>query len=73
MPGAQVYKRGNVTVNYLDSHTFLLHMSHCLFFPLGLALYMEDHYTFTLDPCSFALQPVPLGNPTPVLILLFTS
>ena len=34
---------------------------------------MEDQYTFSLDPCSFNLTPVPLGNPTPVPISLFSS
>ena len=73
VPGAQVYERGNVTVSYLNGHTFLLCVLHCLFFPLGLALYMEDQYTFTLGPRSFSLTPVPEGEPTPVPILLFTS
>ena len=34
---------------------------------------MEDHYTFTLGPCSFGLKPVSKGNPTPVPTLLFAS
>ena len=64
---------GFVMVSYLDSCTFLICVLHCLFFPLGLASYTEDCYTFTLGPCSFSLAPVPEGKPTPVPILLFTS
>ena len=44
-----------------------------MFFPLGLASYTEDHYTFSLGPCSFSLSPVPEGDPTPVPVLLFAS
>ena len=43
------------------------------FFPLGLTLYTKDYYTFTLGSCSFALKPVPVGDPTHVPVLLFTS
>ena len=44
-----------------------------MFFPLGLASYTEDQYTFVLGPHSFSLAPVPEGKPTPVPVLLFTS
>ena len=54
-----------VTVSYLNGCTFLLCVLHCLFFPLGLASYIEDQYTFMLGPHSFFLMPVP--------VLLFTS
>ena len=73
VPGARVYERGNVTVSYLDGCTFLICVLCCLFFPLGLALYTEDRYTFMLGPHSLSLAPVPEGKPTPVSILLFTS
>ena len=73
MPGAQVYKRGNVTISYLGGCTFLLCVLHCTFFPLGLALYTEDHYTFTLGFRSFSFSLVPEGEPTPVPVLLFAS
>ena len=63
----------SIMVSYLDGHTFLISVSHCQFFPLGITSYMEDHYAFTLDPHSFFLKPVPVGNPTPVPLLLFTS
>ena len=62
-----------VMVSYLDGCTFLLCMSRCLFFPLGLTSYTEDHYTFTLGSHSFTLKPIPLGDHTPVPALLFTS
>ena len=62
-----------IMVSYLEGCSFLICMSYCLFFPLGLTLYMEDQYTFSLDPCSFNLLPVPLGNLTPVPTLLFSS
>ena len=60
-------------VSYLDGCTFLLCVSRYTFFSLGLTLYTKDRYTFTLGFCSFALKPVPVGNPTPVPLLLFTS
>ena len=63
----------SVMISYLDGCTFLLCMSHCHFLPLGLTLYMEDRYTFTLGPHSFGLKPIPKGNPTPVPALLFAS
>ena len=72
MPGAQVYKRGNVMVSYIDGHTFLICVSCCQFFPLGLTSHTEDRYTFMLGPHSFSLKPVPVGDPTPVPLLLFT-
>ena len=53
VPGAQVYKRGNVTVSYLDGYEFVICMSHCLFFPLGPISFIEDQYTFTLDVTEF--------------------
>ena len=73
VPGAQMYKRDNVTVSYLDGCTFLICVLHSQFFPLGLVLYTEDQYIFILDPYSFALMPVPEGDPTPIPLLLFTS
>ena len=73
VPGAQVYERGNVTVSYLNSRTFLICILHCMFFPLGLASYTEDRYTFSLGPRSFSLSPIPEGDPTPVPVLLFAS
>ena len=62
-----------VTVSYLGDTLFLLCVLRCLFFPLALASYMEDRYTFTLGPRSFSLSPVPEGEPIPVPLLLFTS
>ena len=62
-----------VTVSYLSNTTFLLCVLHCLFFPLGLASYMEDQYTFTLGPHSFSLSPVPEDEPTLIPLLLFAS
>ena len=62
-----------VTVSYLNGCTFLICVLHCLFFPLGLASYMEDQYTFMLGPCSFSLAPIPEGEPTPVPVILFAS
>ena len=73
VPGALVYERDNVTVSYLDSCTFLVCVLCCLLFPLGLALYTEDRYTFTLGPHSLSLAPVPEGEPTPVPVFLFVS
>ena len=55
VPGARVYERGNVTVSYLDSYTFLICISCSCLFSLELTSYMEDHYTFTLGPHSFSL------------------
>ena len=72
MPGAQVYERDNVMVSYLDGYKFVIWMSHCLFFPLGLTLFTKDQYTFTLDSYSFSLVPFPQDAPTPVPILLFS-
>ena len=60
-------------VSYLDGCTFLISVSHSRLFPLGLTLYMEDHYVFALGPHSFFLVPIPKGNPTPVPLSLFTS
>ena len=73
MPGARVYERGNVMVSYLNGCTFLICVLHCLFFPLGLASYTEDQYTFMLGPSSFFLVSIPEGKPTPVPVLLFAS
>ena len=63
----------SVMISYLDGCTFLLCVLCCLFFPLGLTLYLEDQYVFSLGPHSFSLSPIPEGNPTPVPALLFTS
>ena len=63
--------RKSVMVSYLDDYNFLIYMSCCLFFPLGLTLFTEDQYTFSLGPHSFSLSPIPLDNPTPVPALLF--
>ena len=68
-----MYERGNVMVSFLGDTTFLLCVLCCLFFSLGLASYMEDQYTFTLDSCSFSLLPVPKGELIPVPLLLFAS
>ena len=73
MPGAQVYERGNVIISYLDNHSFLICVSHCHFLPLGLTMFTEDCYTFTLGPCSFSLAPFPEDAPTSVPTLLFSS
>ena len=62
-----------VTISYLSVCTFLICVLRCMFFPLGLASYMEDQYTFTLGPRSFSLAPIPEGEPTPVPVLLFAS
>ena len=57
VPGARVYERGNVTVSYLDSHSFLICISHCHFLPLGLTTFTEDRYTFTLGPIPSLSHP----------------
>ena len=73
MPGARVYERGNVMISYQSGCTFLICISHCIFFPLGLTSFTEDCYTFSLGPHSFTLKSVSLDNLTPVPLLLFTS
>ena len=73
VPGARVYERGNVTINYLSRTSFLLCYSYRRMFPLGLCQYLEDRYIFSLGPQSFSLAPFPQDTPTPVPLLLFTS
>ena len=72
-PGARVYERGNVTIDYLDSTSFLLCRSYRHLLPLGLCQYLEDRYVFTLGPQHFCLTPFPQDAPTPVPLLLFPS
>ena len=72
-PGARVYKRGNVTIDYLDNTSFLLRRAYRRMFPLGLCQYLEDWYIFTLGPQSFSLAPFSEDALTPVPLLLFPS
>ena len=72
-PGAQVYERGNVMIDYLSGTSFLLCCSYCRMLPLGLCQYLEDWYVFSLGPQSFSLTPFPPDAPTPVPLLLFVS
>ena len=72
-PGARVYERGNVTVDYLEGTSFLLCRTYCRMLPLGLCQYLEDRYVFTLGPQSFSLTPFSEDAPTPVPLLLFPS
>ena len=72
-PGARVYERGNVTIDYLDGTSFLLCRSYHHMSPLGLCQYLEDQYVFSLGPQHFSLAPFPRDAPTPVPLLLFPS
>ena len=72
-PGARVYKRGNVTIDYLHGASFLLIHTTQHMFPLGLRQYLEDRYVFSLGPCCFSFAPFPQDAPTPVPLLLFAS
>ena len=72
-PGAQVYERGNVTIDYLSRTCFLLCHSYCHMLPLGLCQYLEDWYVFSLGPQTFSLMPFPQDAATPVPLLLFVS
>ena len=72
-PGARVYKRGNVTINYLSGTSFLLCYSYHHMLLLGLCQYLEDQYVFSLGPQTFSLAPFPQDTPTPVPLLLFVS
>ena len=72
-PEAQVYERGNVTIDHLEGTSFLLCCSYRRMFPLGLCQYLEDRYVFSLGPQFFSLAPFPQGAPTPVPLLLFPS
>ena len=72
-PGARVYERGNVTVDYLDGTSFLLCRTYRRMLPLGLCQHLEDQYIFTLGPQSFSLAPFSEDALTPVPLLLFPS
>ena len=72
-PGAQVYKRGNVTIDYLYRASFLLIRTTQRMLPLGLCQYLEDRYVFSLGPRCFSFAPFPQDAPTPVPLLLFAS
>ena len=72
-PGARVYERGNVTIDYLSGSSFLLCYSYRRMFPLGLCQYLENRYVFSLGPQTFSLAPFPQDAPTPVPLLLFSS
>ena len=72
-PGARVYERSNVTIDYLSGTSFLLCCSYRHMLPLGLCQYLEDQYVFSLGPQTFSLAPFPPGTPTPVPLLLFAS
>ena len=72
-PGARVYERGNVTIDYLYGASFLLIRTTQHMFPLGLCQYLEDRYVFSLGPHCFSFAPFPEDAPTPVPLLLFPS
>ena len=72
-PGARVYERGNVTIDYLEGTSFLLCRSYRHMLPLGLCQYLEDWYVFSFGPQHFSLAPFPWGAPTPVPLLIFPS
>ena len=72
-PGARVYERGNVMIDYLSGTSFLLCYSYCRMLPLGLCQYLQDWYIFSLGPQTFSLAPFPQDTPTPVPLLLFAS
>ena len=72
-PGAQVYERGNVTIDYLHGTSFLLCYAYRRMFPLGLCQYLEDWYVFSLGSQTFSLVPFPQDAPTPVPLFLFSS
>ena len=72
-PGARVYERGNVMIDYLSGTSFLLIRTTQRMFPLGLCQYLEDWYVFSLGPCCFSFTPFPRDTPTPVPLLLFAS
>ena len=72
-PGARVYERGNVMIDYLSGTSFLLCYSYHHMLPLGLCQYLEDRYVFSLGPQTFSLAPFPQDAPTPVPLLLFAS
>ena len=72
-PGARVYERGNVTIDYLSGTSFLLVHTTQRMLPLGLCQYIEDRYVFSLGPRCFSLAPYPPDAPTPVPLLLFVS
>ena len=72
-PGARVYERGNVTIDYLSRTSFLLIRTTQHMLPLGLCQYLEDQYVFSLGPRCFSFVPFPLDAPTPVPLLLFAS
>ena len=72
-PGARVYERGNVTIDYLSRTSFLLVCTTQRMLPLGLCQYIENHYVFSLGPRCFSLVPFPPDTPTPVPLLLFVS
>ena len=72
-PGAQVYERGNVTIDYLYGASFLLIRTTQHMFPLGLCQYLEDRYVFSLGPRYFSFAPFPQDAPTPVPLPLFAS
>ena len=72
-PGARVYKRGNVTIDYLSGTSFLLIRTTQRMLPLGLCQYLEDRYVFSLGPHCFSFAPFPEDAPTPVPLLLFAS
>ena len=72
-PGAQVYERGNVMIDYLSGTSFLLIRTAQHMFPLGLCQYIEDWYVFSLGPQCFSFAPFARDTPTPVPVLLFAS
>ena len=58
-PGARVYERGNVTIDYLYGASFLLIHTTQRMLPLG--------------PRCFSFAPFPQDTPIPVPLLLFAS
>ena len=72
-PGARVYERGNVMIDYLYGASFLLTRTTQRMFPLGLCQYLEDQYVFSLGPRCFSFALFPESAPTPVPLLLFAS